>query len=356
MFDAQFVPTLAKIKVVGVGGGGSNAVSRMVREGIGGVEFYAVNTDAQALLYAEAPNRIQIGPKLTKGLGVGGDPDVGLQAAEESRDLLRNIIGGCDMLFITAGMGGGTGTGAAPVVAEVAREAGILTVGIVTRPFGFEGARRQKVAEDGIARLAERVDTVILIPNERLLAICSRDLLMDDAFKMVDDVLSQGVQAITGLITTPGVINLDFADVKAVMKDAGPAWLAIGQAGGRNRARDAAQAAIASPLLDVSIEGATAVLLNITGDITQTTLHEVSEAAEIIRSAVDPEANIVFGAVYDPKMESEVRLTLIATGFSAKRKAALPKGEEMRQLLKFLEEEEKLDTPTFLRRRPLRKG
>jgi cell division protein FtsZ len=352
MFDPEFVPRFAKIKVMGLGGGGSNAVSRMVREGIGGVEFIAANTDAQALLYAEAPIRIQIGPGLSKGLGVGGDPQIGLEAAEESRDLLRATIGDCDMLFITAGMGGGTGTGAAPVVAELAKEAGVLTIGIVTRPFAFEGVRRQKVADEGIARLGERVDTLIIIPNERLLAICDRDFLMDNAFKMVDDILSQGVQAITGLLTAPGVINLDFADVKAVMKDAGPAWLSIGQSGGRNRARDAAQAAVTSPLLDVSIEGARSVLFNITGGITQTTLHEVNEAAEIIRGAVDPEANIIFGVVYDPKMENEVRLTLIATGFSAKRKPAMPKKEEMRQLLKFLEEEEKLDTPTFLRRRP----
>jgi cell division protein FtsZ len=355
MYEQEFVPRLAKIKVMGLGGGGSNAVSRMVREGIGGVEFIAANTDAQALLYTEAPNRVQIGPRLTKGLGVGGDPEMGLAAAEESRDLLREIVTGCDMLFLAAGMGGGTGTGAISVVAELAKEAEILTVGIVTKPFAFEGGRRLKVAEEGIARLLEKIDTVIIIPNERLLAVCDPDLLMDDAFRMVDDVMSQGVQAISGIITTPGVINLDFADVRAVMKDAGPAWMAIGQGGGRDRARDAAQAAVSSPLLDVSIQGATSVLFNITGDIGHTTLNEVNQAAEIIGSAVDPEANIIFGAVYDSKMENEVRLTLIATGFSAKRKAALPKAEEMRELLRFLEEEEKLDTPTFLRRRPPRK-
>lgn len=351
MARTQFVTKSANIKVIGLGGGGSNAVSRMVREGIRGVDFISVNTDAQALQTAEAATRIQIGERLTKGLGSGGDPEVGRQAAEESIDVLREAIGECDMLFITTGMGGGTGTGAASVVAEIAKEAGTLSIGIVTRPFNFEGTRRQRVAEEGIANLASKVDTLIVIPNERLLTLADRDLLVDNAFRMVDDVLKHGVQAISELVTVPGVINLDFADVKAVMKNAGPAWLAIGHGSGHNRARDAAQEAISSQLLDVSIEGAKGILFNITGAIGQTTLHEVNEAAEIIRGAVDPEANIIFGVVYEPKMENDVRLTLVATGFSAKKKVALPEREEMRQLLRFLEEEDKLDTPTFLRRR-----
>ena len=354
MARAEFIAKYAKIKVIGIGGGGCNAVTRMVREGIRGVNFIAANTDVQALQYAEAPTKIQIGERLTRGLGVGGDPQKGLEAAEESRDQLREAIGDADLLFITTGMGGGTGTGGASIVAELAREAEALTIGIVTKPFLFEGRRREKVAEEGIVNLSDKVDTLIVIPNERLLTIANRDLLVDRAFKMVDDILRQGVQAITELITVPGVVNLDFADIQAVMKDAGPAWLAIGQGSGHNRARDAAQAAISSPLLDISIEGAKGVIFNITGGISQTTLHEVNEAAEIIQAAVDPEANIIFGVVYDPKMENEVRLTLVATGFTAKKKPALPPREEMRQLLKFLEEEDKLDTPTFLRRRPPR--
>ncbi len=351
MARAQFTTKFAKIKVIGAGGGGSNAVSRMVREGIRGVDFISVNTDAQALQYAEAPTRIQIGEKITRGLGVGGDPEVGRQAAEESIDVLRETIGDCDMLFITTGMGGGTGTGAAPVIAELAKAAEVLTIGIVTRPFNFEGARRARVAEEGIASLADKVDTLIVIPNERLLSLADRDLLVDNAFRMVDDILKHGVQAISELITVPGVINLDFADVKAVMQNAGPAWLAIGHGSGHQRARDAAQEAITSPLLDVNIDGAKGIIFNITGAIGQTTLHEVNEAAEIIRGAVDPEANIIFGVVYDPKMENDVRLTLVATGFTAKKRVVLPEREEMRQLLRFLEEEDKLDTPTFLRRR-----
>jgi cell division protein FtsZ len=341
----------AKIKVIGLGGGGCNAVNRMVKEGIYGIDFTAINTDTQALHSIEVPRKIQIGERLTKGLGVGGDHQVGQEAAEESREELRELVTGADMVFLTVGMGGGTGTGGAPIIAELAKEAEALTIGIVTRPFSFEGLRRQKVAEEGINHLLEKVDTLIIIPNDRLLAVANRDILLEDAFSMVDDVLRRGVQAITDIITVPGVINVDFADVRAVMRDGGPAWLSIGQGTGRERAKDAARDALDSPLLDVSIEGAKGVLFNITGSISQTTLHEVNEAAELIHSAVDPEANIIFGAVYDPRMENRVRLTLIATGFAAKKKPAPPKKEEMRQLLKYLEEEDKLDTPTFLRRR-----
>jgi cell division protein FtsZ len=269
---------------------------------------------------------------------------------------LQELIKDADMVFITAGMGGGTGTGAAPVLAELAKEAGTLTVGIVTKPFAFEGTRRQKVAEAGITRLTEKVDTLIIIPNERLLTICSRDLLVENAFKMVDDILRQGVQAITGVIVIPGVINLDFADVKAVMKDAGHAWMAIGQASGHDRAREAAQAALSSPLLETSIDGATSVLFTFTGGISQTTLYEVNEAAEIIKGVVDPDANVIFGVVYDPNMGNEVRLTLVATGFTTKRKPPPPPQDEMQRLLRYLDEEDKLDTPTFLRHRPPVRG
>jgi cell division protein FtsZ len=353
--EIEFIPRFAKIKVIGLGGGGCNAVSRMVREEVQGADLIAVNTDAQALLLTEAPFKVQIGERLTKGLGVGGDPEIGRQAAEESRDRLQELVSGADMVFVTTGMGGGTGTGAAPVLAELAKEAGALTVGIVTKPFLFEGARRQDVALEGIARLNEKADTVIIIPNERLLQICGRDLLLENAFRMVDDVLRQGVQAITEVVTVPGIINLDFADVKAVMANAGPAWMAVGQAGGHSRAKEAAQAALQSPLLDVSIEGAKSVLFTFTGNINQTTLYEVNEAAELIKSAVDPEANVIFGVVYDSKMGNEVRLTLIATGFAAKRKAPLPSKEETHLFLRYLGEEDKLDTPTFLRQRPLRR-
>ncbi|MBI4496935.1 MAG: cell division protein FtsZ [Chloroflexi bacterium] len=304
----------AQIKVIGVGGSGCNAVNRMIEENIRGVDFIAVNTDAQALLRSQASTRMRIGDKLTKGLGAGGDPGKGAKAAEESREDLYNLVQGADMVFITAGMGGGTGTGAAPVVAEVAREAGALTVAVVTRPFGFEGARRKGVADEGISRLKDQVDTLIVIPNDRLLTISDKKVTLAQAFKMADDVLLQGIQGISELITVPGEINLDFADVRTIMSSAGQALMAIGRGSGEQRAVAAAKAAIASPLLDVSIDGATGVLFNVTGD-ESLTLFEVNEAAQIIAGAVDPDANIIFGTVCDPRLEGEVKITIIATGF-----------------------------------------
>jgi cell division protein FtsZ len=345
---SNFVPNPAKIKVIGLGGGGCNAVSRMVKEKIQGVEFIAVNTDAQALLLTEAPTRIQIGEKLTKGLGVGGDPELGAKAAEESRGELKQIIEGADMVFITAGMGGGTGTGASSIIAETVKESGALTIAIVTKPFKFEGAPRRRVSEEGIAKMVSKVDTLIIIPNDRLLTLCDHKVLMQDAFKMADDVLQQGVRAISEVITVPGMINLDFADVKAVMKDAGPAWMSIGYGSGQDRAVEAAQQAIASPLLDVSVKGAKGVLFNITGG-NNLTLHEADEAAQVIQEAVDPEANIIFGVVFDPKMEEEVSITLIATGFVSKVGAG-PKEDELLEMLKGIKgDEAELDIPSFLR-------
>ena len=348
MARADYAPSPARIKVIGLGGGGCNAVSRMVREGIIGVDFVGVNTDAQALLRCEAPTLIRIGDKLTKGLGVGGDHDMGLEAAEESRGELQEIIAGSDMVFITAGMGGGTGTGAASVIADIAKEGGALTIAVVTKPFSFEGARRFQVADEGITKLVDSVDTLITIPNDRLLSICDEKVQMQTAFKLADEVLQQGVQSIAELITVPGEINLDFADVKAVMSKAGPAWMSIGRGTGQNRAVDAAKAAIASPLLDVSIEGSKGVLFNVTGG-PGLTLHEVNEAAAVISQAVDPEANIIFGVVFDPEMDNDVRITLIATGF-ASRTSRPAMDEELRKLMKGLEDEDKLDVPAFMRR------
>jgi len=350
MARSSFVANPAKIKVIGLGGGGSNAVTRMVREEIQGVEFVAMNTDAQALAICEAPTRIQLGERLTKGLGVGGDNNFGQKAAEESRDELKEIASGADMVFITSGMGGGTGTGAAPVVAEIAKQSGALTIAVVTKPFAFEGAHRCKVADEGINRLLGKVDTLIIIPNDRLLALCDQKTGVDNAFRLADDVLRHGVQAIAEVITTPGMINLDFADVKAVMKDAGPAWMSIGRGSGQSRAADAAKDALASPLLDVSIEGAKAVLFNIVGG-SSLTLFEVNQAAEVIKQAVDPEANIIFGVANDPTMENEVRITLIATGFTANLAPGKDQDDELTQLLKGLKNsEEDLDVPSFLRR------
>ncbi|HUK77945.1 MAG TPA: cell division protein FtsZ [Thermoleophilia bacterium] len=309
---------LAVIKVVGVGGGGTNAVNRMVDAGLRGVEFIAVNTDAQALQMCDADVKIHIGSKITRGLGAGANPDIGYQAAVESKDELRDAIKGADMVFVTAGKGGGTGTGAAPVIAELAKELGALTVGVVTRPFMFEGKRRARQAEDGIRELREKVDTAIIIPNDRLLQVVERRTSIIDAFKVADDVLRQGVQGITDLITVPGLINLDFADVRTVMKDAGSALMGIGVAGGENRAVEAAKAAISSPLLEASVEGAMGILLNITGG-SDLGLFEVNEAAEIISSAADADCNIIFGAVVDPSLGDEVRVTVIATGFDGPR-------------------------------------
>ena len=350
MAKTSFVPNPAKIKVIGLGGGGCNAVTRMVREEIQGVEFIAMNTDAQALAITEAPTRVQLGEKLTKGLGVGGDHTVGQKAAEESRDELKELISGADMVFVTCGMGGGTGTGAAPIIAEVAKESGALTIAVVTRPFTFEGIRRSQVSDEGITRLLSKVDTLINIPNDRLLDLCDQKTNVDNAFKLADDVLRHGVQAISEVITVPGLINLDFADVKTVMKDAGPAWMSIGTGSGKSRAVDAAEKALASSLLDVSIEGSRGVLFNVDGG-NDLTLFEVNEAADVIKQAVDPEANIIFGVAYDPNMDNELRITLIATGFASKTGlASASQEDEQTQFLKSLKSEEQLDVPSFLRR------
>jgi len=350
MTRTNSIPVPAKIKVIGVGGGGSNAVNRMVREGIQGVEFIAMNTDVQALQLSEAEVKFQLGGKLTRGLGAGGDPARGEKAAEESVEDIQQIVYGADMVFVTAGMGGGTGTGGIPIVAKVAKESGALTIAIVTKPFTFEGAHRKRQAENGLSRLKGNVDTLIAIPNDRLLALCDHKVLMDQAFKMADDVLRQAVQAISDVITVPGMINLDFADIKAIMKDAGQAWMSIGEAKGQNRAIDAAKAAIASPLLDVSVQGAKGVLFNISGD-KSLTLHEVNEAADIISKAVDPEANIIFGCVYDGMQEDKIKLTLIATGFPAGMGSIVTDEEEMRKIVKSLgADETELDVPSFMRR------
>ncbi len=311
----NIVPSsVAKIKVIGVGGGGGNAVNRMISSDVSGVEFWTINTDAQALAQASAPRRLQVGQKLTRGLGAGGNPAIGQKAAEESREDIVAAIEDSDLVFITAGMGGGTGTGAAPVVAEVAKEAGALTVGIVTRPFLFEGRRRTTQAEEGIAALQSRVDTLIVIPNDKLLSVISEQTPVQEAFRVADDILRQGVQGISDIILVPGLVNVDFADVRAVMADAGSALMGIGIGSGKSRAKEAASAAISSPLLESSIEGAKGVVFNITGG-SDLTLHEVNAAAEIIYEVVDPNANIIFGAVIDDRLQGEIRITVIATGF-----------------------------------------
>lgn len=304
----------ALIRVIGVGGGGSNAINRMIEEDIVGVDFIAINTDRQALTGSQAPKRVAIGERTTRGLGSGGDPEVGTRAAEESTDELHQILQGSDMVFVTAGMGGGTGTGAAPVVAQVAREAGALTIGVVTRPFSFEGAQRARAAEAGIEQLKEHVDTLIVIPNDRLLDTADKRITLLDSFRLADDVLRQGIQGISELITVPGLINLDFADVKTIMQDGGAALMAIGRGSGENRAREAAERAIHSALLDVSIEGARSIIFNIKGG-EDMSLFEVNEAAEVIRGNAHPECNIIFGAVIDADMKDDIQLTVIATGF-----------------------------------------
>src|SRR5438270_1354397 len=310
---------LALIRVVGVGGGGTNAVNRMVDAGLSGVEFIAVNNHAQALMVCDADVKIHIGPAATRGLGAGADPVVGLAAAQESRDELKEALQGADMIFITAGEGGGTGTGGAPVIAELGRELGALTVGVVTKPFGFEGRKRSQQAEQGIESLRERLETLIVIENDRLLQVVEKQTSVVDAFRQADDVLRQGVQGITDLITVPGLVNLDFADVRTIMREAGSALMGIGVASGDNRAAEAARAAVSSPLLESSIEGATGILLNITGgpDIG---LFEVNEAAEVVTSAADQNANVIFGAVIDDALGDEVRVTVIATGFGPSRR------------------------------------
>ena len=304
---------LAVIKVVGVGGGGTNAVNRMVDAGLAGCEFIAVNTDAQALMMTDADVKIQVGAQVTRGLGAGADPEIGVAAAQESRDELKEALKGADMVFVTAGEGGGTGTGGAPVVAELGQEIGALTVGVVTRPFAFEGRKRADQAERGIDQLRDRVDTLIVIENDRLLQVVERQTSVVEAFGMADDILRQGVQGITDLITEPGLVNLDFADVRTIMRDAGSALMGIGRASGENRAAEAARTAVSSPLLEASIEGATGILLNITGgpDIG---LFEVNEAAEVVTGAADQNANVIFGAVIDESLGDEVQVTVIATG------------------------------------------
>ncbi len=314
--SADIIPSsVARIKVIGVGGGGCNAVNRMIDSGLAGIEFWTVNTDAQALTYSSTTNAMQLGQKLTRGLGAGGNPSIGQKAAEESRDEIFQAVEGSDLVFITAGMGGGTGTGAAPVVAEAAKEAGALTVGVVTRPFTFEGRRRTSQAESGIAALQASVDTLIIIPNDKLLSVISEQTPVQEAFRVADDILRQGVQGISDIITISGLVNVDFADVRAVMADAGSALMGIGVGSGKSRAREAAIAATSSPLLETSIDGAGGVVFNITGG-SDLTLHEVNQAAEIIYEAVDPNANIIFGAVIDDRLQGEIRITVIATGFS----------------------------------------
>ena len=306
---------LAVIKVVGVGGGGSNAVNRMVDAGLGGVEFIAANTDAQALLVVDSDVKVQLGADSTRGLGAGANPEVGKSAAEESRDEMKDVLKGADMVFITAGEGGGTGTGGAPIVGEIAKgDLGALTVGVVTRPFGFEGRRRAEQAHIGIEELREQVDTLIVIENDRLLQVVEKKTSILDAFRMADDILRQGVQGITDLITVPGIVNLDFADVRAIMTEAGSALMGIGTATGENRAAEAAHTAVSSPLLESSIEGATGILLNISGP-PDMGLFEVNEAAEVVTGAADQNANVIFGAVIDESLKDEVRVTVIATGF-----------------------------------------
>ena len=357
---------VAQIKVIGVGGGGCNAVNRMIEIGIVGIEFWSINTDAQALTQASAPNRLQLGQKLTRGLGAGGNPAIGQKAAEESREEIAHALENTDLVFITAGMGGGTGTGAAPIVAEVAKEMGCLTVGVVTRPFTFEGKKRTSQAEEGITALQSRVDTLIVIPNNQLLQVISSETPVQEAFKVADDVLRQGVQGISDIITIPGLVNVDFADVRAVMADAGSALMGIGLGSGKSRAREAAMAAISSPLLEASVEGAKGVVFNITGG-KDLTLHEVNAAAESIYEVVDPNANIIFGAVIDETIQGEVIVTVIATGFNgevansgaAKSQTKTPRNAPPEPPIRLVQpteppqpkEKERVNIPDFLQRR-----
>jgi cell division protein FtsZ len=378
MKNMKNAETFARIKVVGVGGGGSNAVERMIHEGMHGVEFVAVNTDAQALMQSSASTRVRIGDKLTRGLGAGGNPEMGRKAAEESAEDLYNILKGSDMAFVTAGIGGGTGTGAAPIIAQIAREIGALTIGVVTRPFTFEGARRLQSAEVGIAKLKEHVDTLIVIPNDRLLQIVDKRASLNEAFLVADDVLRQGIQGISELITIPGLINLDFADVRTIMSEGGAALMAVGNGSGEDRARLAAEQAITSNLLDITIDGARGILFNVTGG-TNLSLFEVNTAAAIIKETAHPDVNLIFGAVIDPDMGDEIRITVIATGFDRSgvprrilrhrppQKVSQPsQGQD--QPLPFdppspnIEYEpatfnpEDLDIPTFLRKRVIRRN
>lgn len=313
-FNQGQAEAFARIKVVGVGGGGCNAVNRMIEEGLQGVEFIAVNTDAQALMDSKAQTRVRIGDKSTRGLGAGGNPEMGQKAAEENREELRQVLKGSDMVFVTAGLGGGTGTGGAPIIAEIAKEEGALTIGVVTRPFTFEGVKRAQSAEIGIENLRNGADTLIVIPNDRLLQIVDKRASLQEAFSVADDVLRQGIQGISELITKPGLINLDFADVRSIMSEGGAALMAVGYASGEDRASVAAEQAISSQLLDITIDGAHGILFNITGG-PDMTLFEVNQAAAIIQETAHPDVNIIFGAVIDPNMSDEIRLTVIATGF-----------------------------------------
>jgi len=367
------VSQTARIKVIGVGGGGGNAISSMIADGgINGVEFIAVNTDAQALLSNKSEIKIQIGENLTKGLGSGGNPEIGRQAAEESREKLKEEIAGADMVFITCGEGGGTGTGASPVLAEIAKETGALTVAVVTLPFDFEGSKRRMIAEEGIKNLKEKVDTLIIVPNQKVLSIIEKKTPVLEAFKKIDSVLYQGVKGIADLITTPGLINVDFADVKTVMENSGTALMGLGIGSGEKRAMAAVKQAISSPLLDVTIEGAQAILFNIVGG-PDLTMSEVDEIATVIKNTVDSEAEIIFGAVIDDKMMDQIKITLIATRFNEKKKIFSPfKREEKKEILRsnldeeikeelsqdslsleeeLLEEESEFDIPTFLRKK-----
>ena len=355
----------AVIKVVGVGGGGCNAVNRMIESGLTGVEFVAVNTDAQALLMSDADIKLDIGRDLTRGLGAGSDPDIGRQAAVEHRDEIEQTLNGSDMVFITAGEGGGTGTGAAPIVAEIARECGALTIGVVTRPFLFEGRRRAVQADAGIQELKERVDTQIVIPNDRLLSVTNENTTMVDAFQMADDVLQEGVQGITTLITTPGLINTDFADVRMIMSNAGSALMGIGRAHGDNRSENAARQAVSSPLLEASIEGARGILLNVTAS-SELGLHEVRDAADVIHDVAHPDANIIFGTVIDDAMGEEIRITVIAAGFdrwddgiagstrsstsiSANEITDIFDAEDHQEIPLDIDDDDEFDVPSFLK-------
>ena len=356
-FDVE-TNSVAQIKVIGVGGAGNNAINRMINAGLKGVDFYAVNTDKQALHMSLSQNKIQIGEKLTKGLGAGANPEIGKRAAEESYEEIKKILNGADMVFVTAGMGGGTGTGAAPIVAQIAKELGILTVGVVTKPFGFEGKVRKMQAEKGLEDMKEKVDTLVTIPNDRLLQIVEKKASIMEAFRIADDVLRQGVQGISDLIAVPGLVNLDFADVKTIMLSKGFAHMGIGKASGENRGSEAVKQAIHSPLLETCIEGAKSVLLNITGGA-DLVIFEVNEASDFVFQSADPDANIIFGAVIDENMQDEIRITVIATGFgenagrSFERKieiTGLPEDKKDWQKTSSYGNED-IDIPTFLRNR-----
>ncbi|MBT9177310.1 MAG: Cell division protein FtsZ [Firmicutes bacterium] len=346
-WDLEFSP-YARIKVIGVGGGGNNGVSRMIEAGLKGAEFIAINTDAQALASSKATHKVQIGEKLTRGLGAGSNPDIGVKAAEESRDLIVKAIKGADMVFVTAGMGGGTGTGAAPIVAEIAREMGALTVGVVTKPFSIEGRKRLAQAERGIAALKEKVDAIIIIPNDRLLQVVDKKATLSEAFRIADDILRQGVQGISDVIMIPGLINVDFADVKTVMSSAGSALMGIGVGSGEGRAMAAAKQAMSSPLLETTIDGARGLLLSFTGGPSMG-LHEIKEAAGMVSTAVDPDANIILSAVIDDKLGEEVRVTVIATGFDGRKS----RDRFFDGITISPYDDEQLDIPTFMRKKRL---